>query len=35
MNVFMDTSTLKLDGPLMYKTFEIRVKVDFPKMQDT
>lgn len=35
MNVFMDTSTLKLDGPLVYKTFEIRVKVDFPKMQGT
>ena len=35
MNVFMDSSTLKLDGPLVCKAFEIHVKVDFPKMQDT
>ena len=35
MSVFVGTSTLKLDGPFVCKTFAIHVKMDFPKMQDT
>lgn len=35
MSVFMDTSTLKLNGPLMCKIFTVHLKMDFPEMQNT